>query len=111
MNVMAGRIATVGCLCAALLYSATPAAAQEAPQAPQPVQSEAPKFKIPEPKKNSGPSFGQVMKDTFGDFKRLPHDNTVPILALGATFAATALTYDRSFSTSFGGTQDDTFKA
>jgi hypothetical protein len=24
------------------------------------------------------------MKDTLGDFKRLPKDNTVPIIALGA---------------------------
>jgi membrane-associated phospholipid phosphatase len=111
MSFMASRSLTVGCLCAALLCGATSAAAQEAPQAPQQVQTEAPKLKIPEPKKNSGPSFGQVMKDTLGDFKRLPQDNTVPILALGATFAATAFTYDRSFSTSFGGTQDDTFKA
>jgi membrane-associated phospholipid phosphatase len=107
---MTGRIATVGCLCGALLCGATSAAAQEAPQAPPQFQVEAPKFKAPEKKKDSGPSFSQVMKDTLGDFKRLPKDNTVPILALGATFAATALTYDRNVTASFEGTQSSSFK-
>jgi membrane-associated phospholipid phosphatase len=59
---------------------------------------------------DSGPSFGQFMKDTLGDFKRLPQDNTVPILALGATFAATAVSHDRSVSLSFDATQSGGFK-
>ena len=109
---MTCRIATVGCLCSALLCAATGAAAQEPepPQAPQQSRAEPPKFKMPEPKKDSGPSFGQVMKDTLGDFKRLPKDNTVPIIALGATFAATAVTYDRNVSASFSGVQSSGFK-
>jgi membrane-associated phospholipid phosphatase len=111
MSSMTGRLTTVGCLCGALLFGATGAAAQEAPQAPQtPKQFQAePDFKAPQKKKDSL-SFGQVMKDTLGDFKRLPKDNTVPILALGATFAATALTYDRTVSASFDGAQASSFK-
>ena len=77
---------------------------------PQQFQAEAPKFKLPEAKKDSGPSFGQVMKDTLGDFKRLPKDNTVPILALGATFAATAMTYDHNVSGRFDTAQSRSFK-
>jgi len=112
---MSGRIATVGCLCGALLCGATRAAAQEPvpaisiPAAPQ-VQAEAPKFNAPAKKKDAGLSFGQVMKDTLGDFKRLPKDNAVPILALGATFAASALTYDRSISAHFVGAQTSGYK-
>lgn len=106
---MTSRVATVGCLCGALLCGATRAAAQEPVPAPQQVQAEAPTFKLPEPKKKAGPSFGQVMKDTLGDFKRLPKDNTVPILALGATFAATALTYDHNVSASFSRAQSSSY--
>jgi membrane-associated phospholipid phosphatase len=110
MNAMTCRIATVGCLCGVLLCTSTSAAAQEPPQAPPQPQVEVPQFKAPEKKKDSGPSFGRVMKDTLGDFKRLPQDNTVPILALGATFAATALTYDRHVTASFAGGQANSFK-
>jgi len=113
MSFMTGRIATIGCLCGALLCGATGASAQEppqAPQAPQQVLAQTPTFKLPEKKKDSGPSFAQVMKDTLGDFKRLPQDNAVPILALGATFAATALTYDRNVSASFDNPQSSNFK-
>ena len=109
---MTGRAATVGCLCGAILFSATTVAAQEAVQPPVEQQRplEPPTFKVPEKKKDSGPSFAQVMKDTLGDFKRLPQDNTLPILALGATFAATAATYDHNVTTRFGGVQSEGFK-
>ena len=107
---MTCRRATVGCLCGALLFSATEAAAQEAVSAEPQSQNAPLTFKAPPEKKNSGPSFGQVMKDTLGDFKRLPKDNTAPILALGATFAATALTYDRTVTARFDATQSEGFK-
>ena len=110
---MACRSVTIGCLCSALLCGASAAAAQDAPQipvTPQQFQAEAPKFKLPEKTKDSGPSFAQVMKDTLGDFKRLPKDNTVPILALGATFAATAMTYDQHVSGRFDTAQSRSFQ-
>jgi membrane-associated phospholipid phosphatase len=111
MTFMGCRTVTVGCLCGALLSGASSAAAQEPPQTPQQFQAEALKFKAPEEaRKRDALSFSQVMKDTLGDFKRLPKDSTLPIIALGATFAASAMTYDRNVSSSFDATQSSGFK-
>jgi membrane-associated phospholipid phosphatase len=107
---MTCRRATIGCLCGAILFSATAASAQEPVSTEPQTQLGAPTFKAPPQKKDSGPKFSQVMKDTFGDFKRLPKDNAVAILALGATFAATAVTYDRTVSASFAGSGSEGFK-
>lgn len=116
MKFMTSRSATVGCFCCALLFKATAVAAQEPVTVEPQIPVAAPTLTLgtpeqrPQQKKDTGPSFGQVMKDTLGDFKRLPKDNTVPIIALGATFAATAATYDRHVTSSFDTAQADGFK-
>jgi len=103
-------MATVGCLCGAILFSATAASAQAPVPSTQPFRPDAQTFKVPEKTQDSGLSFAQVMKDTLGDFKRLPKDNALPIIALGATFAASAATYDHSISSRLDGTQSDEFR-
>ena len=48
-------------------------------------------------------SFGNLLKQTASDFRRLPSGRTATLLVLGGTFAATAHQYDREVSFKLAG--------
>ena len=92
---------------ACLLTASTPAIAQTilVPSTPAPSTPASGQLAQPNGNRTRGVIFGDVIGRTFGDFKRLPSQDTLSWLGVGAAIALAAYPADESTSTSWSGSR------
>ena len=106
---------------AGLLTAGVPALAQTAPVSPSntvpsiatPSAPASGQLALSDEHPTRGVIFGDVIGQTIGDYKRLPSQDTLAWLSVGAAIALAAHPADRSTSRSLASSQtlDDTFEA